>query len=77
MNAVSRCNKAVSFHAKGRVREAIDLYRRALDALAPEQDGAILFNLGAALQAEGDIDGAVRVFSSICSTIDPTDAQAR
>jgi tetratricopeptide (TPR) repeat protein len=71
------CNKAVSFHAKGRVREAIDLYRRALDALAPEQDGAILFNLGAALQAEGDIDGAVRVFSSICSTIDPTDAQAR
>jgi tetratricopeptide (TPR) repeat protein len=36
-----------------------------------------LFNLGAALQSVGDLDGAVGCFATIVDAIDPGDADAR
>jgi tetratricopeptide (TPR) repeat protein len=81
-NAEELCNEAVALHAAGDVGEAIILYRRALEMTKVIdghacRDPTILFNLGAALQASGDTDGAVGCFATILDAIDPNDTHAR
>ena len=54
--------------AQGRIPQACDLYRQAIDA-DPSHAPAHL-NLGAALEARGDLDGAVRAYQRLLE-IDP------
>ena len=54
---------AVALHRAGRLAEAIALYRDLI-ATDPENDG-IRLNLGAALAATGDRDGAAAAYDAI------------